>query len=282
MDPIIAAAAISAAAQGANALSTGNMNRKNREWSETMYQRQYDDNLTMWNLQNEYNDPSAQMQRLDDAGLNPHLIYGSGAGASTPASPIKSVDIQRHQNRAHDYSGFSNIGRSLIHDIADIDIKQAQADNVKADTTNKIKQGMLYDIDTKQRKYNYKFEKKLESINADIRRQTLLDSRAKTKYTLAKNEREAAMNAQNLQKGLEEILLIRLNQANTNAQRQKIKAEIQGIKKSTELKQLEIDLKQMGIEKGDPWYFRVLARLGLSSDLIKGARKKAIPSGYRN
>ena len=31
--------------------------------------------------QNEYNSPSAQMQRLAEAGLNPHLVYGSQAPA---------------------------------------------------------------------------------------------------------------------------------------------------------------------------------------------------------
>lgn len=35
-------------------------------------------NLAMWNLQNAYNDPSAQMLRLKAAGLNPNLVYGGG------------------------------------------------------------------------------------------------------------------------------------------------------------------------------------------------------------
>ena len=39
---------------------------------------QYEKNLEMWNRQNEYNLPSAQRQRLLDAGLNPALMYGSG------------------------------------------------------------------------------------------------------------------------------------------------------------------------------------------------------------
>lgn len=32
----------------------------------------------MWNLQNQYNDPVAQMERLSNAGLNPNLVYGGG------------------------------------------------------------------------------------------------------------------------------------------------------------------------------------------------------------
>lgn len=277
----VTAALISAGASTAGAISTGNMNRKNRQWSEDMYNLQRSDNIDFWNMNNEYNDPSAQMQRYRDAGLNPNLIYGTGSASAGNAGAIKSPDVQRYQHAAPDFGGFANVGRSLIHDIADLDIKNAQADNVKADTTNKIKQGVLLGVQTQKQKYDYKFEKKLEDVNSDIRRQTLLDARAKTKFTLDKNEREAAMNAQNLQRGLEEILLIQLRQSNTAAERQKIKAEIQGIKRSNELKQLEIDLKKMGIEKGDPWYFRVLARLGKSVYIDEAARKKAMPQ-YRN
>lgn len=32
-------------------------------------------NIKLWNMQNEYNTPKAQMQRYIDAGLNPNLIY---------------------------------------------------------------------------------------------------------------------------------------------------------------------------------------------------------------
>ena len=35
-------------------------------------------NLEMWQLQNEYNTPRQQMQRLKDAGINPHLAYAKG------------------------------------------------------------------------------------------------------------------------------------------------------------------------------------------------------------
>lgn len=53
-----------------------------RDWSEKM-----------WNLSNEYSSPVQQMQRLADAGLNPHLVYQSGAdttAASVPAGQSAS------------------------------------------------------------------------------------------------------------------------------------------------------------------------------------------------
>lgn len=50
----------------------------------------------MFNLENEYNNPSAQVQRLVDAGLNPATMYGSGSVAnsgdiSTPSAAGSTV-----------------------------------------------------------------------------------------------------------------------------------------------------------------------------------------------
>lgn len=56
---------------GAQALSNKMQREENRK------ARAY--NLKMWNLENEYNTPTAQMQRLEDAGLNPNLMYGQGS-----------------------------------------------------------------------------------------------------------------------------------------------------------------------------------------------------------
>lgn len=40
-------------------------------------------NKKMWDLQNAYNHPTQQMARLQEAGLNPRLIYGSSPGSAT-------------------------------------------------------------------------------------------------------------------------------------------------------------------------------------------------------
>ena len=41
----------------------------------------------MWNKQNEYNLPTNQMQRLRDAGINPHLAYSQGQPMNTSNAP---------------------------------------------------------------------------------------------------------------------------------------------------------------------------------------------------
>jgi len=55
-------------------------------------------NIKNWEMQNEYNSPAQQMQRLKEAGLNPNLVYGKGAvgnSASQPAPYQKAKSISR-------------------------------------------------------------------------------------------------------------------------------------------------------------------------------------------
>ena len=53
-----------------------------QRWNELMYQRQYDDNLALWNMQNDYNDASSQRQRLEEAGINPYMMMNGGSAGT--------------------------------------------------------------------------------------------------------------------------------------------------------------------------------------------------------
>lgn len=88
MDPVTGAI-IGDAIVGASSLgqglfgyfSTKATNKANRELAELSYQQ----NLEQWNRENAYNHPAAQMSRLQEAGLNPNLVYGSGSAVQTSA-----------------------------------------------------------------------------------------------------------------------------------------------------------------------------------------------------
>lgn len=47
-------------------------------WSDVRMQRQNQQNLLQWQRENAYNSPSAQMQRLRLAGLNPAMVFANG------------------------------------------------------------------------------------------------------------------------------------------------------------------------------------------------------------
>nr|DAR48357.1 MAG TPA: hypothetical protein [Microviridae sp.] len=64
-----------------------------QRWNELMYQRQYDDNLALWNMQNDYNDASSQRQRLEAAGLNPYMMMNGGS-----AGTAQGIDAPSPQN----------------------------------------------------------------------------------------------------------------------------------------------------------------------------------------
>jgi len=94
--PAILAAAkpfAGAIASGVNAISSFFTNKANKNTALEMYDRQRADALADWNRQNEYNSPSAQMQRYKDAGLSPHLIYGQTNTA--PAVRSSTLDTPK-------------------------------------------------------------------------------------------------------------------------------------------------------------------------------------------
>ena len=70
------------AGQAINAYSGAQQNKKQRQWSRDMYDLQRTHALEDWTRMNEYNSPEAQMRRLKGAGLNPNLVYGTGAVAN--------------------------------------------------------------------------------------------------------------------------------------------------------------------------------------------------------
>lgn len=51
-------------------------------------------NLNLWNLQNAYNTPAAQMKRFEEAGLNKNLIYGQGSSGNASGVPEFSMPNQ--------------------------------------------------------------------------------------------------------------------------------------------------------------------------------------------
>lgn len=95
---IVGAAAIAAGAgllgTGTNAVMTGKMNKRAERFSREMYQKQRADALSDWHMQNAYNDPSAQMERLIAAGLNPNLMYGQGTVGNSSGDP-RAASVQQ-------------------------------------------------------------------------------------------------------------------------------------------------------------------------------------------
>lgn len=54
-------------------------------------------NVAMWDMQNAYNTPLAQMERYRAAGLNPNLIYGNGVSSAGNASSAPQYEAPRYK-----------------------------------------------------------------------------------------------------------------------------------------------------------------------------------------
>lgn len=61
------------------------------KYNKQLQDQQNQFNLDMWNLQNEYNSPQAQMKRYEEAGLNPALIYSQGNPGNATSAPVQGV-----------------------------------------------------------------------------------------------------------------------------------------------------------------------------------------------
>lgn len=67
------------------------MLQKQQTWSEQMAEKQNQWNIDQWNRANEYNSPTAQMERMEAAGINPYNAFASGQVGSVAASPLQSA-----------------------------------------------------------------------------------------------------------------------------------------------------------------------------------------------
>lgn len=80
-------------------------------------------NERLWHLENEYNKPINQMARLREAGLNPNLVYGSGA--TTLAASTKSAQPANYSFPQLDILGAMNAYQDLKQ-------KDAMTENIDA------------------------------------------------------------------------------------------------------------------------------------------------------
>lgn len=98
--------------------------RETNEANYKMFQEANQFNLDLWNKENAYNTPSAQVQRLQEAGLNPYLMMNGGstgnAGqvSSSSYSPAQTPDLSALQNDKGTLGMIGNGLSSALNGIA--------------------------------------------------------------------------------------------------------------------------------------------------------------------
>ena len=220
------AGGLATGAAGAQAIATGKLNKKNRQWQEKMYERQKMDNQ-------EYNSPAAQMQRLKAAGLNPHLIYGN----MSTATPVGPASIGTPDQKTPE---IANIGSAAANTIAayqsaqqaqsSMDIQAQQLENMKTANQLQMLDGMQkflaidksnFNNSKMEEMYNYSLDMvkaKLENMTSD----TMLKDTTRH-INLAENDRKDLANIRSereLQIKIEDMALKQTNSAQSRAMMQ--------------------------------------------------------------
>lgn len=135
-------AATSFASNLVGSIFGNNSAKKQYEYQRKLNQEAFQHDIDMWNRQNEYNTPSAQMERLQAAGLNPNLVYGNG-GATNTASGAPTYNAGHAPDVASARQAASSIAMQGFNTGLNAMLQQAQIRNINADTGLKDTQNQL-------------------------------------------------------------------------------------------------------------------------------------------
>lgn len=264
----LVAGAASVVGTGVNAYAQGKMNKKTRRWNEKMYGIQRADALSDWNMQNAYNSPEAQMARLKAAGLNPNLVYGSGADAQ--GGVVRSTEAKSWNPQAPDY----NIGQSFktgtdtMLAFQNLALGKAQENNLKTQNTVNVQEAALkaaqianVNANTENTAFSTSQSRRLADISAEAAAANLRKTLVDTESAFDENERRKAMQSPNLQIAAENILNMREQRAKSQQERQQIQQQIRNLKQDESLKQLDQNLREKGIQPTDNIFLRILGQL---------------------
>lgn len=157
-----------------NANAQKDINEQNIAWAMQNYKMSREDAIAFWQMENDYNSPSAQMGRLKDAGLNPHLVYGSGATAT--GGSISSPQYQTPNLKAPQYGdAISNLSTILATQQMQSQIQKtnAETNNIKAQT-----EGREIDIAVKKMVGTDKMARELDAKLASSTQKEINDYRS--------------------------------------------------------------------------------------------------------
>lgn len=271
------------AVQGINAYSAANQNKKQRAWSEHMYQIQREDATADWDKMNEYNSPESQMRRLKEAGLNPNLVYGKGADAGMSA-PIRSSSVENYSPMPIKFDP-SVIG-DTINMYNDLKTRKLQNSNLMkqnelmeqqklyaaAKTATEISKEGYYPSLTDVAKSNKwlkdtqqinegnkgKWFEETHAINYEMMKQKLANTKADLQNTIAQATKANAqtneintMLPSKLQNNLQDILLKKSATTKNTAQLGQIGASILQLQNLSSQNEFKHGFKILGMDFGD-------------------------------
>jgi hypothetical protein len=220
-----------------NAFMTGRQNRLSRQWAEKMQHLQYQQQLDMWNKQNEYNHPKAQFERMTGSGFNPKTLFGQGDAGNS--SPMTAPGVGAVSNGVPMVGDGLIGGSSTLMQLYDMENKNKELDIKEQEIALRHEQilNMRFDRGYKETMMPHQLDA-LKLSN----RTSVIDQ-----YTrLSEEQRKAMMHGINLQQGLVNIAKTFYDSRNSKKQNEYLDAQIENLKSQTSLTNLRIT-------KGELW-----------------------------
>lgn len=215
--PIIAGGA-SLASSGLSAITAHNQQRKANAF-----------NLDMWNRTNYFNSPANQMKRLQQAGLNPNLIYGSGSANTGQASPAPQFEqLSEHGYRPVDISS----ALAPLQAFADWKLKGAQQNKLESardlDNANinlRAIEAAGKVMDNTKSAINLKYADQMAQTSLEALQANVEKTKIDTKFTTDQNVRNEVLLRQNVMESAQRILASKSGIELNNAQIRKVMAD---------------------------------------------------------
>lgn len=231
---------------GANRRAQQKENEKQRQWSREMYDLQNQRDIEFWNMQNAYNDPLAQMQRLGNAGLNPHLVYGNGA--DTQAGPIATHSAPQPNTKAPQFAPLGDAITSGLFSFLDVQQKKANVARTDAETE-------AITANTANREF-------LNKLNTDSYLSMLRKNMANQVNKGHYDAESSRVNYEKLSTLIDTDPELYKSAVKAGLERTILDVELAKTigderKASTALKQFELQLNKQGIFRGDNTFFRL-------------------------
>lgn len=235
-----------------NANATKKAQQRQNRWNKQAAELQYQRDIEMWNMQNEYNSPANQYQRMLGSGLNPAQMYG-GSGVSNTASNRPSYQAPTYEAAVvNPWSGLVD----AINQYQQFRIGNAQIANLEQKTENdQVSNAILLQTVT---------GKKLANEIAEILRQ-----RGEVKLGVEKDvapyqkqfaEQKEELNRWNLVNASRNVLL-------KDSQLEKNEASTEKIRAEKLFQDHKNEFVRMGITTSDNPIIRVLVRMAQESGL---------------
>lgn len=199
----------------------------------------------MWRKTNKYNLPLHQRARLEAAGLNPNLLYGSGAsGGNAGMLSAPNLDVPDVAAKYNAFAGVPKQFMALYQQAIQTQMLKSKRQNIDADTGLKKLESAIKGIEVLSDKLSYKKEKELYDTAVETVESQLKGVKIKNKNMRMKNLREERIVESTVNKLNQEILNLK-----SKGKILSEKAIIQRIERKL--------IEDTGLNLSDPYLFRI-------------------------